>query len=437
MTEIRSASGELRHKGFFERRTLARKILFLHHGGGIGGAPVSMLQLAASLDRSQYEPLVVFSESGPILDFARDLGVPARVVSLPSAFFYGAQVPIRVRMLASFSLNFWSTARAAEALMRREQPDLVHLNTSVLMPVAIGVKRLGIPLVWHVREVPGRAAWLRRMQTGTIIRLADTIVANSEVVRQAFPSNANIAVVHNAVDLKRFCIDVPKARARIRTELGLSDTAAVVGMIGSVQTVKGHDLLVRAASRVVKRVPDARFVVVAGGVGPDYRSSWKGYLKRAMGRPLDNLERMKRQVQAAGLDEHFAFTGYRGDIPEILAAVDVLAFLSQAPEGFGRPLIEAMAMGRPVVASDIGPAREVLGDGTAILVSPGDASGLSEALVALLTDSDTQALMGRAGRRRVEDMFTLDRSVEHIQRLYYEMLQRCRTAGAGAVKAIN
>ena len=416
---------------------MPHKVLFFHHGGSVGGAPVSMLQLAASLDRRRYEPLVVFSEPGPILDFARELGVPTRVVSLPGAFSYGSHVPIRARMLASFLLNFRSTARAAESLVRREQPDIVHLNSIVLTPVATGVKRLGVPLVWHVREVPGRTPWLRRFQTGTITRLADIIVANSETVRRAFPSNANITVAHNAVDLERFRIDEPEARARIRNELGLSDAAAVVGMIGGVQTVKGHGLLVRAASQVARRVPAARFLIVAGGVGPDYRGSWKGYVKRAIGRPLDNLDRMKRQVQAAGLEEHFAFTDYRSDIPEVLAAVDVLAFLPQAPEGFGRPLIEAMAMGRPVVASDIGPTREILGDGTATLVPTGDARSLSEALIDLLTDSGAQAVMGRNGRLRVEDMFALERSSEHIQRIYLDVIQRHSAAEAGAVKAIN
>ena len=416
---------------------MPHKVLFVHYGGAVGGAPVSMLQLAASLDRNQYEPLVVFSEAGPILDFARDLGVPARVVSMPSAFSYGAQVPIRVRMLTSFLINFWSTARAAEALVRREQPDVVHLNSIVLIPVAVGVRRLVVPIVWHVREVPGRVPWLRRVQTGMITRLADTVVANSEVVRQAFSSSAKITVMHNAVDLKRYSIDEARARARIRSELRLSETAPVVGMIGGVQTVKGHDLLVRSASQIVNQVPDTRFVIVAGGVGPDYRNSWKGHLKRAIGRPLDNLERMKRQVQAAGLGKHFTFTGYRTDIPEVLAAVDVLAFLPQAPEGFGRPMIEAMAMGRPVVASDIGPTREILGDGTARLVRPGDGSGLSEALIGLLADSQSATLMGQVGRRRVERKFTLDRSVQSIQRLYSEVIQRRGTAGAEAVKAVN
>ena len=94
-----------------------RKILLIHHGGGIGGAPVSMLQMAAALDRTRFEPLAVFTESGPILDFAEELGVPARVVPMRSAFFYGAQVPVHPRMLLRFLAGYAATVRAARRLV--------------------------------------------------------------------------------------------------------------------------------------------------------------------------------------------------------------------------------------------------------------------------------------------------------------------------------
>ena len=401
-----------------------RKVLFIHHGGGIGGAPVSMLQLAAALDRSRYEPLAVFTRPGPILDFAHHLGVPARVVSMRSAFFYSAHVPVRLRMLAPFLLHFWPSVQAAGRLMRQERPDLVHLNTSVLVPAAIGIRREGIPLIWHVREVPGPNPMLRRWQTGTISRLADVVIANSNFVRQAFPPGTRVEVVHNAVDLQRFEIDQSAARRQIRAELDLPTDALVVGMIGSVQAVKGHYLLVEAARQVVRAVPSVRFLIVAGGVGAAYARSWKGRVKRTLGLPFDNLERMQRQIAGAGLQQHFVFTGYRSDIPEVLAAVDVVAFLPQAAEGFGRPLIEAMAMGRPVVATDIGPTKEILDDDTGILVAPGDAHEVASALTILLRDAELRQRLGEAGQRRVAARFTLDKAVEATHNLYSDLLAR-------------
>ena len=267
-----------------------KKVLFIHHGGGIGGAPVSMLQLAATLDRDRYIPLAIFTQKGPILEFAQELGVPVRVYPLPSAVFYRAHVPVRLRMLATLLLFFWPTVRAARRLVRNERPDLVHLNTSVLIPAALGIRQEGVPLVWHVREAPGPNPLLRRWQTKIISHFSDEILVNSQYVREAFPKDIKTTVAHNAIQLERFQIREEVARMRVRTEFRLSPLSKIVGMIGSVQEVKGHYLLVEAAREVVRKIPEARFLIVAGSVDSNYSRSWKGRIKRLMGWPMDNMD---------------------------------------------------------------------------------------------------------------------------------------------------
>ena len=401
---------------------MAHKVLFIHHGGGIGGAPVSMLQLAAALDRDRYEPVVVFTEPGPILEFARDLGVPAKVFPLRSSFFYSTHVPISLRMIVRFLFHLWPTIRAARTLIRREQPDLVHLNTSVLIPAAMGVKREGVPLVWHVREVIDTGSWIGGLEAARISNLADCVVANSEVVANGFNGRGRVTRVPNAVDLSKFDHTAAGRRAALRQEFEVERDAPVVGIIGSVQTPKGHFTLVDAACNVVRSIPQAVFLVVGGGLPATYLASWKGRAKRMLGIPLDERERMQRMVAKAGLESSFRFVGYRQDIAAVLGAMDVLAFPVLKAEGFGRPLIEAMAAACPVVASDIGPSREIMGGESGLLVPPGDPEALSEALIDLLTDPQQRARMGPAGRRRAEAMFSLDRHVQHIQRLYEEVL---------------
>jgi glycosyltransferase involved in cell wall biosynthesis len=417
--------------------TMPYKVLFIHHGGGIGGAPVSMLQLAASLDPGRFTSQVIFTRPGSILEFAKELGVPARSVNLRSAFFYSAHVPIRLRMLVPFLLHFWRTVRAAQTLVRREQPDLVHLNTSVLIPVAIGVRRAGVPLVWHVREVPGLNPWLRRWQTRLRSQLADGVIANSDYVRKACPVLDRIHVVHNALDLSRFQIDEGAARSRIRAELGLSEASPVVLMIGSVQAIKGHYLMVDAALDIVSDYPDIRFVIVAGGAGPAYTRSWRGRLKSILGLPLDNMARMQHQIQKVGLSEHFVFTGYRSDIPELLAVSDIVAFLPQVAEGFGRPLIEAMAAGRPVVATDIGPSREILGEGTGILVPPGDAAAVTQAIVSLFSQPSERERMGAAGRQRARQHFSMEQHVSKVIDVYEQVLKDNKISNVCAPESIS
>lgn len=396
-----------------------------------------MLQLATGLDRTRYTPQAVFTQPGPILDFARELSVPASIVSLRSAFAYGAHVPIRLRTLVPFLVHYWGTVRRAQALIRSERPDLVHLNTVVLLPTAVGVERESVPLVWHVREVPGPHPLLRRWQTRTILRLADRVVANSETVRVAFPEPERVTIVHNAVDLARFDLKALQAREQVRAAFEIPADAPVVGMIGSVQDVKGHFLLVEAARQVVKQLPHVRFLIIAGGVGPEYFYSWKGRVKRVLGKPLDERERMEWRIQEAGLADCFYFTGFRSDIPQMLAAMDVLAFLPQAPEGFGRPLIEAMAMARPVVATDVGPSREILGESTGVLIPPGDQAVLTDALTTLLSDTRLRENLGRSGRHRVERMFTLQQHIERIQRVYEDILEGRTSAESTMVATVS
>ena len=400
------------------------KILFIHHGSGIGGAPVSMLQLAQGLDPERYEPVVYFTQPGPIFGFAREMGVDAGVCRMRSAFSYGAHVPFRARMVVPFLLHFRSTIRAAQSLVRSERPDVVHLNTSVLVPTAIGIKREKVPLVWHVREAPGPNRWIRSWHLGTVRRLADHVITTSDYVRRKLGPCEHASTVHNSVEVRRFNVDEPQARDRVRAELNLPAKSPVIGMIGSVQKVKGHDLIVDAARRIVTQQPDARFLIVAGGVDAAYRRSWRGRLKAAVQAPMDNLDRMRRRVRAAGLEDRFVFSGYRTDIPDMLAAMDVLAFPSQAPEGFGRPLIEAMAAGRPIVATDLGPTREIVGDGGAVLVEPGEPEELAGALLRVLIDSELARRLGDGGRGRFLEHFDLDRMVAKVQAVYDLVVER-------------
>ncbi|MFQ5685044.1 MAG: glycosyltransferase family 4 protein [Candidatus Scalindua sp.] len=402
----------------------SKKVVYIHHGGSIGGAPISMLQMLVTLKQQGLKPLVIFTHFGPILEFAKNLGISTRVVTLRSAFFYGAHVPVRMRMLLSFFIYFWSTVQLTKQIIREEQPDLVHLNTSVLIPVAIAVKRMNVPLVWHVREVPGSNRLLRRWQTGFIMRMADIVIVNSNYVKQFFKKKDRVHVIHNALDLQDYQIDIKKKRDVIRDKFGISSSAPVVLMIGSVQTVKGHFLLVKAAREIVRIHPDVCFVIVAGGVGSEYAQSFRGRVKAVLGLPYDNRELMQRQINRFGLDEHFVFTGYSNDIPEILATSDIVAFLPQAAEGFGRPLIEAMASGRPVVVTDIGPSREIIGEDTGLFVPPGDHSALVQAIVQLLKEPSLRNSMGANGRNRVAKLFSMDKHIAGIIDLYKSILRK-------------
>ncbi|MDA2936686.1 glycosyltransferase [Acidobacteria bacterium AH-259-A15] len=399
------------------------KILYIHHGGGLGGAPVSMLQLAAGLDRDRFEPLAVFTQEGPVLKYARELGVPARIVPMRSAFFYSTLAPLSLRTLWPFFRYYWRTVRLAKNLVEAVKPDLVHLNTSVLVPAAVGTKQTGTPIVWHVREPAGPNTILRHWHVARIQSLSDYIVTNSKYVARDYVGPKPVAVIHNALDKGRFSPGGDEVRKRVRAELDLPVEAPVVGIIGTAQAIKGHYFLVEAAPLVVKNTPGVRFLVVAGGVGEDYARTAKGRVKRLLGLPLDNLDRMRRLVRELGLNRHFVYSGFTTEIPEMIVAMDLLVFPSLVPEGFGRPLIEAMAMGCPVVATEIGPTREVVGDHSAVLVRPGDVQGLADAIVDVLRHPEKAKRLGDTGRCRFLKQFEMTSMQTKLRGVYHQVLR--------------
>jgi glycosyltransferase involved in cell wall biosynthesis len=396
-------------------------LLAVHQGGGVGGAPVSLLKLLAGLDRRQFGARALFTEHGALLDYARELGVPAQVVPTGGALFYSAHARLEPRGVASFVRTFPSAVQTARGVLRQRRPDVLHLNTSVLLAWAAAARRERVPVVWVVREVLGPNPLLRGWHARYIQRHARRVVAISGAVRRCIPDAADVRVVYNAVDLTEF---TPKRdAASARADLGLADADSVVMLIGSVQRAKGHWLALDAFTRL--RGSSARLVLVTGGIGPEYARTWRGRAKRALGWPMDNLDALLREARRAGVADRVLVTGFRRDVATVLTAADVLVFPSLAPEGFGRPIIEAMAMARPVVATDVGPSREILGEDAGELMPPNPAA-LAAAIDRLLAAPDLRARRGRAGRARVEACFTLDRQVASMSAIYREAAEAVR-----------
>lgn len=382
------------------------RLLAVHQGGGLGGAPVSLLKLLSHLP---FDTSVVFTEGGSLLGYAEQLGVPATVVPTGGALYYSAHARLEPRGVARFLRTFPTAVRRAQAVLRRTRPDVLHLNTSVVLAWAAAARREQVPVVWVVREVLGPWPPLRRWQAGFIQRHACRVVAVSNAVRACFEDQSKLTVVYNAVDLDEFRLAVPPA------DLGLPADGKTLVMLGSVQRAKGHWLMLEG----LRGLPGARLVLVAGGHDAAYATSARGQVKRALRMPMDNLDALLRDADKKRVRERIHVTGWRRDIPNVLAATDILVFPSLRPEGFGRPIIEAMAMARPVVATDVGPSRELLGEDAGRLV-PTDPGALADA-VAMLLDSPAQRdACGRAGRTRVEAHFALDQQVTTMARIYRE-----------------
>ena len=394
------------------------RLLAVHHGGGVGGAPVSLVKLLAALEPADFQPRLILTEPGPIAPYARAADVPVGVVRTGGAFFYSAHARLGARTMARFVSTFPGAVQTARRVLRREQPDLVHLNTSVLLAWAVAARREHLPVVWMVREVLGPSPRLRRWHARFILHHARTVVAISGAVAACFP--LAVPVVHNAVDLREFQPAAPGTTEDVLRELGVPAGVRLVTMLGAVQREKGHWLMLEA----LRRLPsDVHLLLVCGGVDAAYGQSLRGKIKRGLRMPLDHLDALLRDAGRLGLRHRLHVTGFRHDVPRMLTITDVLAFPSLQPEGFGRPIIEAMAMARPVVATSVGPSAEILGADAGRVVAP-ESARLADAVAELLRDSDLRARMGAAGRSRVEREFSLERQVAAMQRIYRQARPR-------------
>ena len=262
------------------------------------------------------------------------------------------------------------------------------------------------PVVWHLRDFPpsGSRGRLFRAAARTLPAL---VFANSEALAATL-RGVPVVRLYNPVDLDRFHPD--RSGAGVRAELMLPDNAPLVGMVAHLTKWKGHEDFIRIALRLSEQVPGVRFLVSGG---PIYETEGhEGY-----------AEALKRRTVDLGLAGRVLFLGARDDIPEILAATDVLIHCPTSPEPFGRVVAEAMAAGRPVVAANAGGIPEIVEhDVTGLLVTPGDVGGFAAAAQRLLADPALRHSLGAAGRRRAEQLFAVGPHAERVLQAYRELV---------------
>lgn len=393
---------------------------------------MSLLYLMERLDRKHYSPSILFNAppGGVVEPFRR---LKLRIYHDPSITTYPHTQNARLRLR---SLRPWEVVTRAAAILPaarrfarflREHPqDLVHLNSAVQVPAAIGARLAGVPVVWHVREelYPGLLGVRRAAVRRCIDRCAAAVVAISRRNADALGLPEKAEVVYNFVDFERF--DRTLDPAAVRRSLGLPLDRPVVLMLGGVVPHKGAEVLMEAASHVRAARPEVLFVVAGiPPTGVESPSAIKRLLRRGIER-TGFVRNVEREVLAL-MDRHrlhdtVRFIGMRSDVPQLLAASDLLVWPATVSH-FSRPIIEAGAMARPVVASDFPADRELVQHGaTGLLVRTARPLELAAGILGILSDPEAAHRMGEAGYRLARERYDARRNAESTFAIYERVL---------------
>jgi glycosyltransferase involved in cell wall biosynthesis len=364
-----------------------KTILHLSSTSGPGGAEMIVSRLAGALDRSRFRSVVCLYWPGWLKEQCERQGIETHVLEIGGMFDFG-----------------W--VRNACRLVRREGISLIHAHEFTGNTYGSLVAKLaGVPLV---ATVHGKSYYSeqckRRLAYRAVSRVA-TMVAVSEDLKRFITGTVGvpagrIKVIYNGQEI------LPQIRqeekARLRGEFGLGENESVVGVVGSLYPVKGHEYLLAAVPQVLKTHPRTKFLIVGRG---------------------DLDAPLKEEVKRAGLEKQVRFLGFREDVAALLSLMDIFV-LPSLSEGLSIALLEAMAAGIPVVATNVGGNPELVVDGeTGYSVPPRDADALAAKLRLLLGDKCLAKKLGENGQKRVQQKFSLQAMADNYQELYESCLQ--------------
>jgi glycosyltransferase involved in cell wall biosynthesis len=366
------------------------RILYLSLPSAFSGAEQALCSMIKFLDRERFEPLAITAREGTFAEKLRTIGAeticPGWEVLEPS--------------LENFSY--------ALSLYQKLQPSIIHLNSCGTLPFLSAALASGIPVVQHVRN-----ANLNGFHDGLV--MAKAIIAISEFLKREalqFPiREERIRVIYDEVDTE-YVNPVGFSRGACRREFGLGESAKIVLMVARVVPNKRYDMMIDAAARIAQHVPGFKLVLK----GDIYGDSTLHY-------------KLQNRIHLLGLENIVRWIDFVPDIRKLMVAADVLALCSDR-EGLGSCVVEAMAMGLPVIVTNTGGTHEIVDNGVrgGYVVAGGDSMALAQRTIELLADPTLRRKLGHAGREFVRTHLDARISAQAVMEIYTKVLREAATA---------
>jgi len=391
------------------------KILYYEPSSGFGGSPRSLRDIILKLDKERFQPIIAVLDDGPAIKELMELGFDTRPmldkkgrtgpVFKPEIMKgYGDQVKYMASMVLPLSYKL-------VRLIRKEKVDIVHVNTLIRtgLEAIFAARFTNTPSICHLRST---CEWsrLERAVSGMVTKFI-CLTDDAKNIYEKYTEKDRLLRIYNGIDIEknRRIKDLKDVRA----EFGISPSSKVIGIVGRISDGKGQDIFLRAAKIISATHPDTRFLVVGDALTEDEKVFKEGIL---------------RLYEELGIGDKVIFTGWRQDALAVISAMDILVQASTwFPEGFSRTLIEAMSLGLPLVVTDIPGHHEIVADGeTGFIVPPGDTERMAESILRLLDDKALRDRFGKAGEKRAEELFDLNKIVRQIENIYLDIVSTPR-----------
>jgi L-malate glycosyltransferase len=361
-----------------------------------GGTERQVIELIKGIDRNRFDIFVgAFRPGGQMEDYLNKANIPINYFPIESMY----------------SLNSIRQLWQLRKFLIDNRIDVLH--TFSLIGNTFGV--LGgmlarVPVIITSRRDMGvmNPRFYGPLQTN-LSHSVDAIVTNAQAIKQKMVDEENInpnkiKVIYNGVDINRFSLE-KKFCEEVRCELRISKHDPIIGIIAEIKPVKGHIYLLKAVKRLIKSIPDLKVLIIGDSIEPETRAG------------------VEAEVSELGLKDHAVFLGRTQEVPRLLTAIDI-SILPSLSEGVSNTILESMAAGVPVIATNVGGSPEVVLDGkTGLIVPPADSDALADAILRLLDNPEFATRLAAQARSMVIHHFSKENMIDNYENLYLQLIE--------------
>ena len=368
----------------------------------VGGELITLFDLMSKIDRNIYQPILLCPGPGILTQRCQERQI--ETIFLPGLPSHGAQARQNIKRLLPNALE-------VQKIIKSKKIDLIHANsTRAAYHTGLAARWAGIPHVIHVREIY-RLPFYSPLKARFLDFISDQIIAVSKATQEAITSRRKalaqkVEVVYDGL------LSIPEFnRAQVkalRNEFGMLDYFPLMAVIGALHPLKGQEVIVKAMPSILARYPKALCLIVGSPLGEEGKK-YQAYLTAL--------------IKKNGISDHVVFTGFRQDVPLMMASIDLLLHTPVLPDALPHVLIEASAQNCLMVASNIGGIGEVILDQvTGRLVPVNQPKALAEVVLYLFDHPDYATLLRHTAGERVKTDFSIERHINQIQEIYKRLL---------------